>query len=230
MNFVVIFAGGVGRRMDHQELPKQFLEICGKTIISLTIEKFQNHNDIDGIVVVCVDTHLDACRTEVEKNNFSKVIDVVPGGASAQESILLGVRRLKQFDDGNNTVLIHDGVRPLIDSSLISRNISTVEEHGSSVTIVACHETILFQDGGKSYQALDRGRCVVARAPQCYRIDDLLPSAEKAFKEGLAFVDTFSLMESIGISAAPVECDHMNIKITTYSDFLMAKILIEDGL
>jgi 2-C-methyl-D-erythritol 4-phosphate cytidylyltransferase len=232
MNFALIFAGGIGRRMNYKDLPKQFLQINGRTIISLTIEKFQKHEDIDGILVVCVDTHIDACKSEVETNGFSKVIDVVPGGVSAQESILLGLRRLKQFDDGNNTVLIHDGVRPLIDEKLISRNIETVEEHGSSVTTVSCNETILFQKNKKrpQYEALDRGSCAIARAPQCYKIDDVLPSAEKAFKASLEFVDTYSLMESDGISAVPVECDHMNIKITTYSDFLMAKVLIEGGV
>ncbi len=218
--------------MNYKDLPKQFLQIDGRTIIALTIEKFQNHDDIDGIIVVCVDTHIDACRSEVELNTFSKVIDVVPGGATAQESILLGLRRLKQFDGGNNTVLIHDGVRPLIDEGLISRNIEAVKEHGSSVTTVSCNETVLFQRNktGPQYEALDRGRCAIARAPQCYKIDAVLPVAEKAFKANLEFVDTYSLMESGGISAFPVECDHMNIKITTYSDYLMAKVLIEGGI
>lgn len=218
--------------MNNADLPKQFLQITGRTIISLTIEKFQNHDDIDGILVVCVDTHIDACRAEVTANGFSKVIDVVPGGASAQESILLGLRRLKQHHDGNSTVLIHDGVRPLIDKGLISRNIEAVAKHGSSVTTVSCNETILFQQNKETaqYEALDRARCIIARAPQCYKIDDVLPAAEKAFKAGQEFVDTYSLMENDGISAVPVECDHMNIKITTYSDFLMAKVLIEGGV
>ena len=231
MNFALIFAGGVGRRMNNADLPKQFLEIAGKTILSLTIERFQNHSEIDGIVVVCVDSHIDKCRSEISKNNLSKVIDVVPGGETAQESILLGLRRLRQFDEGNNTVLIHDGVRPLIEDELITRNIQTVKEHGSSVTIVACNETVLLEQKDESggYNALDRESCVIARAPQCYRLNDVLPVAEAAFKAGHEFVDTYSLMESTGISAVPVECDHKNIKITTHSDYLMAKILIESG-
>jgi len=232
MNLALIFAGGIGRRMNYKDLPKQFLQIAGRTIISLTIEKFQDHENIDGIVVVCVDTHTEICKSEVEAHNFHKVIDVVPGGKSAQESILRGLRRLKQFDGGNNTVLIHDGVRPLIDAGLISRNIATVEAHGSAVTTVSCNETVLFQKDKKNqqYEALDRARCVLARAPQCYKIDDVLPTAEKAFKANLAFVDTYSLMENDGMSGVPVECDQMNIKITTYSDFLMAKILIENEM
>lgn len=232
MNLALIFAGGIGRRMNNNDLPKQFLQITGRTIISLTIEKFQNHKDIDGIVVVCVDTHLNTCKSEIETYNFDKVIDVVPGGTSAQESILLGLRRLKGLNGANNTILIHDGVRPLIDEGLISRNIESVAEHGSAVTTVLCNETILFQKNGKNtqYEALDRQSCVIARAPQCYKIDDVLPVAEKAFAAQQDFVDTYSLMENDGISAHPVECDHTNIKITTYSDFLVAKILIEERM
>ncbi len=218
--------------MSNSELPKQFLQISGRSIISLTIDKFQSHIDIDGIVVVCVESHIDACRTEINSNKFSKVIDIVPGGATAQESILLGLKRLKRFESGNSTVLIHDGVRPLIDEELISRNIRTVDMYGSAVTIVKCNETVLVQNDKDpaQYNALERDRCVIARAPQCYKIDSVLPHAEKALKSGLEFVDTYSLMENAGISAVPVEGDHMNIKITTHSDFLMAKILIEGGL
>lgn len=230
MNFALIFAGGVGKRMDYGDLPKQFLKIKGKSIISLTIENFQKHKDINGILVVCIDKYIDKCRSEISLNGFSKVMGVVPGGTSAQESILIGLRYLKKFDNNNNTILIHDGVRPVIDEDLISRNITAVEEHGCSVTIVSCNETILFQQksGSGKYNALDRKNCVIARAPQCFKINDILPAAESAHKDNIEFVDTYSLMENFGISAFPVECEHSNIKITTYSDFLMAKTLIED--
>jgi 2-C-methyl-D-erythritol 4-phosphate cytidylyltransferase len=232
MNFALIFAGGVGSRMNRTDKPKQFLEIAGKAIISLTIEKFHDHHDIDGIVVVCVGSHIDACRAEMARHNFHKVLDVVTGGQTAQESILEGLRCLKRFADSNDTVLVHDGVRPLIDSDLISRNIKNVETHGSSVTIVACHETVLFRQApdDDKFTALERSRCAIARAPQCYRIDDLISAAEQAFRNGQEFVDTYSLMEHAGILAAPAECDHTNIKITTYTDFLIAKKLIEAGM
>jgi 2-C-methyl-D-erythritol 4-phosphate cytidylyltransferase len=233
MNYALIFSGGVGRRMDYSsDIPKQFLQIGGQTILARTIKKFQNHDKIDGIVVVCVGTHIAACHDEISRHGLSKVIDVVEGGTTAQKSILIGLRRLKEVSSANTTVLIHDGVRPIIGDRLISKNIETVEKSGSAVSIVPCSETILFRSnqGGDGYKALVRQDCVIARAPQCYKIDDVLPAAEAAFKGNLAFVDTYSLMETYGISAVPVECDPSNIKITTYSDFLTAKILIEEGI
>jgi D-ribitol-5-phosphate cytidylyltransferase len=232
MNYALIFSGGVGRRMNSGDMPKQFLQIGGQSILSRTIGKFQNHDEIDGIVVVCVGTHITACHNEISRHGLFKVIDVVEGGATAQESILIGLRRLKEVSSANSTVLIHDGVRPIIDNRLISKNIETVERRGSAVTIVPCNETILLlsDQGSAGYRALERQKCVIARAPQSYKIDDVLPAAESAFKDNLEFVDTYSLMETHGISAFPVECDPTNIKITTYSDFLTAKILIEKGI
>jgi 2-C-methyl-D-erythritol 4-phosphate cytidylyltransferase len=229
LNLALIFAGGVGERMGYGNLPKQFLKIGGKPIISLTIDKFQKHKDVDGILIVCVDKYINECQYEASINGFSKIIDIIPGGSTAQESILAGLRRLKEFSNENNTIMIHDGVRPVIDEELISRNIVAVAKYGSSVTIVPCNETVLFRKEGENaaFNALDREKCVIARAPQCYKIDDVLPAAEYSYKENIEFVDTYSLMENYGISASPVECDHSNIKVTTYSDFLMVKTLIE---
>ncbi|PTP29409.1 IspD/TarI family cytidylyltransferase [Vibrio splendidus] len=229
MNYALIFAGGVGSRMNYGDIPKQFLTIGGKSIIILTIEKFDQHEDIDGILVVCVKEHINRLSSELQEHQVAKIIDVIPGGSTAQESILIGLKKLKEFNNKNNTILIHDGVRPVIDDDLITRNINTVAKHGSSVTIVPCKETILYRDGEESsgYSALERSNCIIARAPQCFKIDDVLPAAESSYTEQLEFIDTYSLMEHCGVKASFVEGQHSNIKITTIDDYLMAKNLLE---
>ncbi|USE00339.1 2-C-methyl-D-erythritol 4-phosphate cytidylyltransferase [Vibrio sp. SCSIO 43133] len=229
MNYALIFAGGVGSRMNYGDVPKQFLEIQGKSIIVLTTEKFSDHNDIDGVLIVCVEEHIERLKSQLQKSNVRKVVDILPGGKTAQESILIGLRKLKEINEENNTILIHDGVRPIIDDELISNNISTTKEYGSSVTVVSCKETILYQTSEEKngYSALDRNRCIIARAPQCFRINEVLPFAEAAYESKLEFVDTYSLMEAYGISAKFVEGHHSNIKITTFDDYLMAKNLLE---
>jgi 2-C-methyl-D-erythritol 4-phosphate cytidylyltransferase len=215
--------------MNYGDVPKQFLKISDKSIIILTAERFQYHEKIDGILIVCVEEHIERLNLELKNNDITKLIDVIPGGSSAQESILMGLRRLKELNTQNNTVLIHDGVRPIIDDELITRNIGAVMKYGCSVTTVSCKETILYhadeeQDG---YRALERSRCIIARAPQCFKIDDVLPAAEKSYESNLKFVDTYSLMENSGIKANFVEGHHSNIKITTIDDYLMAKNLLE---
>lgn len=229
MNYALIFAGGVGSRMNYGDIPKQFLTIAGKSIIILTIEVFEKHENIDGIVVVCKEEHIERLRKQLKENNIMKVFDIIPGGSTAQESILFGLRRLKKYNSKNNTILIHDGVRPIISPDLLSRNIDTVSKFGSSVTTVPCKETILYQEDSNqdTYKALDRSNCVIARAPQCFKIDDVLPAAEKSYEAKLTFIDTYSLMEYNGINAHFVDGEHSNIKITTFDDYLMAKNLLE---
>ena len=126
MNTALIFAGGTGSRMKNKDKPKQFLELNGKPIIIHTIEHFDEHPEIDAIVVVCLESWIDFLRNKLEKFNIKKVVNIVPGGMSGQESIRNGLFAIRDFvveKEENPIVLIHDGVRPLINAKLISDNI-----------------------------------------------------------------------------------------------------------
>lgn len=87
MNYALIFAGGTGQRMNTKTRPKQFLELYGKPIILYTIEAFEDHPAIDGIVVVCLEEWMPFLRKKIAHYDIAKVIDVVPGGTTGQESI-----------------------------------------------------------------------------------------------------------------------------------------------
>lgn len=79
MNIAVIFAGGTGQRMNTASKPKQFLELHGKPIIIYTLEYFQNHSQINGIIVVCLASWIDYCKDLLYKYHINKVLKVVPG-------------------------------------------------------------------------------------------------------------------------------------------------------
>ncbi|MCD0010167.1 NTP transferase domain-containing protein, partial [Streptococcus agalactiae] len=111
MNIGVIFAGGVGRRMNTKGKPKQFLEVHGKPIIVHTIDIFQNTEAIDAVVVVCVSDWLDYMNNLVERFNLTKVKAVVAGGETGQMSIFKGLEAAEQLATDDAVVLIHDGVR-----------------------------------------------------------------------------------------------------------------------
>ncbi len=122
MNFAVIFAGGTGQRMNTESLPKQFLKVHGKEIIVHTIEHFQYCEDIDGIVVVCISSFIDFMKELKEKYKLNKILKIVPGGDCGQSSIFNGLSAIKEFSHSDNDiVLIHDGVRPLIDKATIEK-------------------------------------------------------------------------------------------------------------
>ena len=140
-NVAVIFAGGIGRRMNSGDIPKQFLEVDGKPILIYTLELFQNHEEIDGIILVCVSDWIDHAKMLIEEYGLTKVREVIPGGVTGHESRLLGLQCAgRHYDDA--IVLIHDGVRPLIDAKTITDAIRCTAENGSAVVCSPAIETI----------------------------------------------------------------------------------------
>ena len=123
MNVAVVFAGGVGKRMNSGAIPKQFLELHGKPIIIYTLEVFQQCEKIDAICISCLDSYRGYMQELCTKFGISKVKWIVAGGATGQESIYNGLHEVWQHCDRNTVVLIHDGVRPIISVDLVERNI-----------------------------------------------------------------------------------------------------------
>ena len=133
MNVALIFAGGVGSRMG-LKTPKQFLKINGVPIIVLTLMNFQNHKDIDGICVVTLEEYIDYVKDLVKEYKLDKVVSIVPGGKTGQDSIYNGLCEINKKYAKDTTVLIHDGVRPIITDKVISDNIEAVKKYGNAIT------------------------------------------------------------------------------------------------
>ncbi|HGD2323836.1 TPA: IspD/TarI family cytidylyltransferase, partial [Streptococcus agalactiae] len=196
MNIGVIFAGGVGRRMNTKGKPKQFLEVHGKPIIVHTIDIFQNTEAIDAVVVVCVSDWLDYMNNLVERFNLTKVKAVVAGGETGQMSIFKGLEAAEQLATDDAVVLIHDGVRPLINEEVINANIKSVKETGSAVTSVRAKETVvLVNDSSKISEVVDRTRSFIAKAPQSFYLSDILSVERDAISKGITdAIDSSTLM------------------------------------
>ena len=209
MNYAVIFAGGTGTRMNTKTKPKQFLTLHGKEIIIYTLEHFENHPDIDGISVVCIEGWIDYLKKLVSKYQLKKVKWISLG----EESI----------------VLIHDGVRPLIDGELITKNIETAKETGRAVTVVEATETVMVvNENGELVENVDRHKCRFARAPQTYIYQELLKAHEHAREKGInTFIDSATMMQAEGYTLYPVMGQPENIKITTPSDFYTFRAIVE---
>lgn len=230
MNIALIFAGGVGSRMHSKERPKQFLEMYNKPIIIHTLEHFENHPDIDAIVVVCVEGWTDYLQNLLYKFRIEKVKKIVTGGATGQLSIYNGLVAAKEVSGGKDTViLIHDGVRPLINSKLISDNIESVKKNGSAITTAVVKETILVvkEDSAIDYVP-SRANSRIAKAPQSFWLDDILSAHEKSLNEGKNdFIDSCSMMQYFGKRLYLVDGPEENIKITTPQDFYSMRAILE---
>lgn len=229
MNIGVIFAGGVGRRMNTKGKPKQFLEVHGKPIIVHTIDIFQNTEAIDAVVVVCVSDWLNYMNNLVERFNLTKVKAVVAGGETGQMSIFKGLEAAEQLATDDAVVLIHDGVRPLINEEVINANIQSVKETGSAVTSVRAKETVvLVNDSSKISEVVDRTRSFIAKAPQSFYLSDILSVERDAISKGITdAIDSSTLMGMYNRELTIVEGPYENIKITTPDDFYMFKALYD---
>ncbi len=229
MNIAVIFAGGTGQRMNSKTKPKQFLELHGKPILVYTLEQFQQHDEIDGIVLVSIAGWIDYCKQLIDIYHLNKVASVVAGGSTGQESIYNGLCKSKELYPEDSIVLIHDGVRPLVDRDTISRAIACVKEHGSAITVSPAIETIVIkQDNCKVEQILDRSCCQHAKAPQCFLLKNILDAHNRAKREEKNdFIDSAYLMQHYGYELHTVEGTTENIKITTPSDFFMFRAIVD---
>lgn len=224
----LIFAGGVGNRMNTVAKPKQFLQLYGKEIIIHTLENFQNNPLIDSIVVVCKDNWIDFLKKLLKKFDIDKVRWIVPGGETGQLSIFNGLCELEKHVEKNSIILVHDGVRPFVSDKLINDCIDSVKQFGSAVTVVPAIETIVTLDGGEIKTITDRSKCYHAKAPQCFYLGELLECHRKAMEEGITnMIDSASMMKHYGHSLHTVSGDYDNIKITTPTDYYTSRALYE---
>lgn len=229
VNIALIFAGGTGQRMNTRTVPKQFLELHGKPIIVYTIEQFQHHPLINGIVVVMLEDWIERFRNFARRYCLDKVLSVVAGGDNGQASIYNGLKEVSELCPPNSTVLIHDGVRPLISDKTITLAIECVKAHGSAVTVSPAIETVTLEDGlGRISTILERSNCKLAKAPQCFVLENILSAHEKAIADGKNnFIDSASLMQYYGYDLYTVEGLPENIKITTPSDFYIFRAFVD---
>lgn len=230
MNIAVVFAGGVGKRMHTKDIPKQFLKLHNKPIIIHTLELFENHPEIDAIVVSCVSDWVGYLNDLVNKYNLKKVRKIVPGGKTGQESIYNGLKAAEEVGNRDkDIVLIHDGVRPLINKKTISDNIASVLIHGSAITCVKAKETIVEVDENEGIVDIpDRAQARLARAPQSFYLNAILNAHERAISENrFDFIDSCSMLTHYGKKLYLIDGPQENIKITTPDDFYTTRALLD---
>ncbi|KGI60842.1 2-C-methyl-D-erythritol 4-phosphate cytidylyltransferase [Prevotella sp. S7 MS 2] len=228
MNIAVIFAGGSGLRMHTKSRPKQFLDLNGKPIIIYTLELFDNHPEIDAIVVACIENWIPFLEKQLRKFEINKVVKVVPGGQTGQASIYNGLKAAQEIAQADATVLIHDGVRPLITEQTITDNLRKVEECGSCITCIPATETFIVRQPDGSLEIPSRSDSLIARAPQSFKLSDILSAHERAIAEGLHdFIDSCTMMSHYGYKLGTVIGPMENIKITTPTDFFVFRAMVK---
>ena len=227
MNVAIVFAGGTGQRMRNRARPKQFLELYGKPIIAYTLEIFQTHPDIDAIVVPCVEGWLEQLQRIAEKYEISKLIKIIPGGATSQESKLFALYALRDVCKEDDIVLMHDAVRPLITHRLIDDNLACIRRFGNAITVDPFTETGVVSEDGKTVEStIERKKLYIAKAPQTFYYGEVLWAHEQA--RGMpesTTIDTCTIMTALGKQLHFVPCQSSNSKIATPEAYYIFKAI-----
>lgn len=226
MTFAIIVAGGSGIRMGH-EIPKQFINVYDKPILIYTLESFQKHPQIDAIEVVCIDGWLDVLKEYAKQFNISKLKWIVLGGNTVQESIRNGVYNLEGIANNDDIVVVHDGIRPLVDETVLTDVITKAKKYGNAVTSLPYNEQIFVVDDEVStLKYIPRETLRRVSTPQAYRFDILDSKYHEAFKKGIGIHGssyTNTMMVELGERLYFAKGSDKNIKLTTKDDLELFK-------
>lgn len=232
MNIAIIIAGGVGNRMG-ANIPKQFIEIKGKPVLAYTLQSFENHPSIDAIEVVCIDGWEDDVWSYKEKYNISKLKWITKGGNSGQESIRNGVYNLKDKVSDNDNIIIHDGIRPLVDKSVVNDILDKCNQYGNGVTSMPYNEQIFLIDNEIStIKYIPRETLIRVATPQAYKYKLLDEKYHEAFEKEIGIYGssyTNTMMVELGVRLYFAKGSDKNIKLTTPGDLKIFEAMIEKG-
>ncbi len=226
-NYVILLAGGVGRRMG-EEIPKQFIKVNGKPIIVYALENFQCNTQIEGIVVVCVQEWIEHLRELIHEYSLTKVKWIIEGGSSGHDSIRNGVLFLQDKVEADDYIVIHDAVRPILPQKAINEVLRVAHEKGNASSSIVCHPPIVYTEDFKSgIKDIDREHVMLTASPQAYRYSLALDCYKKAELDNRHdFTFTSSLLIHYGERVYFAKGTTCNIKITQKEDLALFSALL----
>ena len=218
-NFVIIVAGGSGSRMGTQ-IPKQFLELCGKPVLMHTVQVFYDFDPESKIILVLPEDQQPFWDGLCLKHSFPLIHQVVSGGKTRFHSVQNGLSQI----DGEGIVFIHDGVRPLVSKKTLERCLETAQKNGNAIPVLPVNESLRKQEGNLNI-SVDRSQYFSVQTPQTFRSEQILEAFKQDFDP--AFTDDASVAEKAGFPIFMVEGNRENIKITTPIDLNVAEAFLK---
>lgn len=226
MNIAVLLAAGVDPtfRMD---IPKQFVNVNNRPIIVYTMQIFQNHPEIDAIMVACLKGWENMVYAYARQFNIDKLKWIITGGASGQETSYLATKELMKYGKEDDIVIIHDAIRPLVSNEIISDSIRSCEKKGMGVASVASMDNVMLTDDGLSgLRSISRYAFRRIQTPQSYHLGDLKDYHEEAIEKGITNEnDTNNMVSKLGKKVSLSKGSDLNIKVNTVEDVEMFKAL-----
>lgn len=229
MNIAIILSGGTGQRMG-AEIPKQFIVVDGKAIMTYCMITFENHKDIDKIIIVCDPMWRDFVDREIKREKIFKFAGYADPGKTRQHSIMSGLEKCLDLVSEDSIISVHDSVRPLVPAEVISKTIKAAKRTGSSFPTVGIKDTIFYSEDGKTVSALiDRSKIMSGQNPEsfqfwpCYNVLKDLSDEEHSSVTGL-----IQLLFIHNIPIEPVAGSMLNFKITDPEDLQRFILIVEE--
>ena len=236
-NIAVIVASCVGSRMG-LDIPKQFAKIPvdygngvveEKEVLTYTLEAFEKHPMIDEIVVVTLEDYKEHVLYEALNNNITKLKGIVRGGNTVQESIRNGIYSLEDSAKDDDIVIVHDGVRPIVDTEVLTDVINVAKEKGNGVTSLPYNEQIFVindEDPSTTNKYINRDKLRRVSTPQAYNYRLLNDAYHEAFEKEIGIYPpcyTNNMMVDLGYTLNFAKGSEKNIKLTTPDDITTFK-------
>ncbi len=226
MNVAIIAAAGQGTRMGGKRA-KQFLELAGMPIIIHTLQAFEACEAIQEIILVLPEADVRGFSAVARPYKLGKVRAVVPGGVSRASSVLNGLQAVRAND--NDIVVVHDGSRPLVTSTEITRTVQAAEVSGAAILVAPMVDTVKEVCDGAVTRTVPRDQLRRALTPQCFRYEILRQAYEQLDELDASLTDESSLVERLGVAITVVEGSSRNIKVTRPEDLIVAEALLMRG-
>jgi 2-C-methyl-D-erythritol 4-phosphate cytidylyltransferase len=211
----LIPSAGLGLRMK-SSVEKPYIQIGDRPVMAHTLEALARCPEIDGCVLVVEPSRLDVCRSEIiDRYGFTRVVAIVPGGQTRQESVYRGLQAL---DSETDIVVVHDAARPCVDPAILSESIRLCHAHDAVLTAVPVKDTVKEVREGRVSRTLDRSTLWLAQTPQTFRYALLKEAHEQARMDGYTGTDDAALIERMRYPVTVLMGDYENLKITTPED------------
>lgn len=227
MNIAIITAAGKGTRAN-LGVPKQFYKVNSKEIIAYTIEAFEKCQDVDCIILVLPEERLDVFGQLKSKYHFNKLYSCCPGGETNELSIFEGFREAKRIAKDDDIIIIHDGVRCLVNSDIIENNIRTCKKYGNAITTIPCNEAMLFSAvDDKANIVLDRTKIFKTQTPHSIFFKKGYKLLESSIEKGITnSVALCTLLVENNEEVYFSKGSNINFKITNPEDIFLFKSML----
>lgn len=226
MNIAVLLAGGVDPTFQ-MDIPKQFVNVYNKPIIVYTMQKFQNHPEIDAIMIACLKGWENMVQAYAKQFHIDKLKWIITGGLTGQDTSKLAADELSKSCGDEDIVIIHDSIRPLVSDEIISDSIRVCKEKGMGISSVSSMDNVMLTNDGESgLQSISRYTFRRIQTPQTYQLGNLRKFHEEAMEQKVRNEnDTNNMVSKLGVKVFLSKGSDLNIKINTVEDVEMFKAL-----